>query len=313
MNSASPVVDHLTVLSDAIRVRMLALLEGRELTVSELCEVVQLPQSTVSRHLKTLADGEWVSSRRDGTRRLYTLPLDDLDTSAKRLWQVVREQVTSSATASDDNRRLKQILGRRRSRSEAFFSSSAGQWDRLSEELFGTTSHLRALVGLLDTGLVVGDLGCGTGRVSEWLGLFAERVIAVDASREMLEAAGEHLTGHRHIEVRYGTLEKLPIDDGELDLALIMLVLHHLPEPKRALVEAARVLKPGGRLLIMDMLPHEREEYRQTMGHVWLGFTPKQMTPWLHAAGFKEIRWRPLPPESKAKGPTLFVAAARRT
>src|SRR5499427_1376511 len=98
---APAVVDQLTVLSDAIRVRMLTVLEGRELTVSELCDVVQLPQSTVSRHLKTLADGEWVTSRRDGTRRLYTLPLDDVHASAKRLWQVVREQVTSTAAASD--------------------------------------------------------------------------------------------------------------------------------------------------------------------------------------------------------------------
>jgi ubiquinone/menaquinone biosynthesis C-methylase UbiE len=97
-----------------------------------------------------------------------------------------------------------------------------------------------------------------------------------------------------------------------LDVALMMLVLHHLPEPKRVLAEAARALKPGGRLLILDMLPHEREEYRQTMGHVWLGFSEKQMTQWLHAAGFKEVRWRALPPEAKTKGPTLFVATARR-
>ncbi|MBI2150010.1 MAG: metalloregulator ArsR/SmtB family transcription factor [Acidobacteria bacterium] len=310
MNPA--VVDHLTVLSDTIRVRMLAVLEGRELTVSELCDIIQLPQSTVSRHLKTLSDGDWVSSRRDGTRRLYTLPLDDIDPSAKRLWQVVREQVTSSATASHDDRRLKQVLARRRTQSEAFFSSAAGQWDRLREELFGPTSHLRALAGLLDPGLVVGDLGCGTGKVSEWLGLFARRIIAVDVSKEMLEAASENLAGQSHIEVRRGSLEKLPIKNGELDLALMMLVLHHLPEPKRALAEAARALSSGGRLLILDMLPHEREEYRQTMGHVWLGFGEKQMTQWLEAAGFKEIRWRALPPESKTKGPTLFVATARR-
>src|SRR4029453_1301924 len=107
MNPA--VVDQLTVLSDAIRVRMLVILESRELTVSELCDVVQLPQSTVSRHLKTLLDGEWVTSRRDGTRRLYTLPLGELDDSAKRLWQVVRDQVTASVAASDDERRLKQV------------------------------------------------------------------------------------------------------------------------------------------------------------------------------------------------------------
>src|ERR1700732_2240752 len=108
MDQFSSVVDQLAVLSDALRVRMLAVLEGRELTVSELCDVVQLPQSTASRHLKTLGDGAWVSSRRDGTRRLYTLPLDDVDPSAKRLWQLVREQVASSTSSSDDQRRLKQ-------------------------------------------------------------------------------------------------------------------------------------------------------------------------------------------------------------
>src|SRR5688500_18969167 len=108
------VVDQLSVLSDTIRVRMLVILEGRELTVSDRCDVIQLPQSTVSRHLKILADGDWVTSRRDGTRRLYTLPLEDVDASAKRLWQVVREQVTSGSAASDDDRRLKQVLAKRR-------------------------------------------------------------------------------------------------------------------------------------------------------------------------------------------------------
>jgi len=312
MNEVPAVVDQLTVLSDAIRVRMLAVLEGRELTVSELCEIVQLPQSTASRHLKTLGDGDWVTSRRDGTRRLYTLPLDDVDPSARRLWQLVREQVMPSTSASDDSRRLKQVLGRRRTQSETFFSSAAGQWDRLREELFGATSHLRALVGLLDPGLVVGDLGCGTGKISEWLALFAERVIAVDASKEMLKAAREGLADRKNVDLRAGPLEKLPIANHELDVALMMLVLHHVPEPQRALAEAARTLKVGGRLLILDMLPHEREEYRQTMGHVWLGFAEKQMTAWLRAAGFKDMRWRSLPPDSKTKGPSLFVATARR-
>lgn len=311
MNPA--VVDQLSVLSDATRVRMLSVLEGRELTVSELCDVIQLPQSTVSRHLKTLLDGDWVTSRRDGTRRLYTLPLDDVDISAKRLWQVVREQVTTSAAANDDDRRLKQILARRKTQSEAFFSSAAGQWDRLREELFGSTSHLRALAGLLEHDLVVGDLGCGTGQVSRWLAPFFERIIAVDSSKEMLKAARERLSGQRHIELRQGPLEKLPISNGELDVALLMLVLHHLPEPKRALLECMRALRPGGRLLILDMLPHDREDYRQTMGHVWMGISEKQMNQWLQEAGFKAIRWQMLPPESKAKGPSLFVATARRS
>jgi ArsR family transcriptional regulator len=312
MNMTPLVVDQLSVLSDAIRVRMLAVLESRELTVSELCDIVQLPQSTVSRHLKTLADGDWVTSRRDGTHRLYTLSLEDLDPSARRLWQVVREQLSQSPSASDDDRRLKQVLAERRTRSEVFFSSAAGKWDRLREDLFGTTSHLRALAALLDPEVVVGDLGCGTGRVSEFLAPFAQRIIAVDASKEMLEAAREQLGAQGNVEFRQGPLEKLPIDNGELDVALMMLVLHYLPEPKRALAEAARTLRAGGRLLILDMLPHEREDYRQTMGHVWLGISEKQLIQWLRAAGFRDVLWRTLPPEAKAKGPSLFVATARR-
>jgi ArsR family transcriptional regulator len=148
--------------------------------------------------------------------------------------------------------------------------------------------------------------------VTQCLSQFSQRIIAVDASKEMLEAARENLGGQKHIEFRQGALEKLPIETGELDVALMMLVLHHLPEPRRVIAEAARALKPGGRVLIFDMLPHEREEYRQTMGHVWLGFNEREMTQWLQAAGFKEIRWRALPPEPKAKGPSLFVASARR-
>jgi ubiquinone/menaquinone biosynthesis C-methylase UbiE/DNA-binding transcriptional ArsR family regulator len=310
---AVEIADQLTVLSDSIRVRMLAILEGRELTVSELCDVMQLPQSTVSRHLKTLGDADWVASRRDGTRRLYSVSIEDLDSSAKRLWDVVREQVATSASASDDDRRLKEVLSRRRMKSEAFFSSSAGQWDRLREELFGPTTHLKALGALLDPDIVVGDLGCGTGAVSQWLSHFCEHIIAVDASREMLGAARRNLGHRKNVELRHGSLEKLPIKNGELDIALMILVLHHLPEPRRVIAEAARTLRPAGRLLILDMLPHEREEYRQTMGHVWLGFHEKQMTQWLHTAGFRDVRWCVLPPESKAKGPSLFVATARRS
>src|SRR5262249_26359131 len=167
--------------------------------------------------------------------------------------------------------------------------------------------------GLRDAGRVGGAVGCGPGVMSEWLGVFGPRVIAVDSPREMLQAARKNLSRRKHVHLRHGSLENLPIDNGELDVALMMLVLHHMPEPKRVLEEAARALKSGGRLLVLDMMPHDREDYRQTMGHVWLGFSEKQITQWLHAAGFKDVRWCSMPPESKAKGPSLFVATARRT
>jgi ArsR family transcriptional regulator len=112
--------------------------------------------------------------------------------------------------------------------------------------------------------------------------------------------------------VRRGELEELPIQDGELDAATLLLVLHHLPEPAQALAEAARALHPGGRLLIADMLPHDHEEYRQQMGHVWLGFSEETIKRLLGTAGFDRIRFVPLPIDSDAKGPALFVASARR-
>ena len=141
MNPAG-VLDQLSVVADALRARTLAVLARQELTVSELCDVLQLPQSTVSRHLKTLSDGGWVASRREGTSRYYSLPLEDLDPAHRRLWQLISDQVGETAEASQDEARLKSVLAERRSKSEEFFSSAAGQWDRVREELFGRDSHL---------------------------------------------------------------------------------------------------------------------------------------------------------------------------
>lgn len=303
------IFEDLTALADATRARLLVLLERHELTVSELCGVLQLPQSTVSRHLKTLSDANWVASRREGTSRYYTLALDGRTPSTRRLWSLLREQVSGTPGAAQDNRRLKGILSRRQSQSEAFFESAAGQWDKLREEMFGAASHLLALPALLDERWVVGDLGCGTGQVAAALAPFVARVIAVDRSGEMLQAARRRLRDARNVEVRRGELEAVPIADAELDAATLLLVLHHLPDPAVALGEAARVLRPGGRLLIADMLPHDREEYRQQMGHVWLGFGEDQMRRLLETAGFQRIRLVPLPPRADSKGPTLFTAS----
>ena len=307
----APILDHMAAVADLVRCRMLRLLERHELTVSELCVVLQLPQSTVSRHLKTLADDDWVGSRRDGTSRFYSMRSEDLADDARRLWLLIREQM-AGASAQQDESRLRSALGRRRSRSLEFFSSAAGQWDRLRAELFGDGFHLQALLGLLDGTWVVGDLGCGTGQLAQVLSPFVGRVIAVDGSSEMLEAARRRLSSCENVDLRAGELEALPIQETSLDAAILMLVLHYVAEPARALAEAARVLRPGGRLLVVDMLPHDREEYQRRMGHVWLGFSDKQMTRYLGGAGFDATAVRTLPPDAAAKGPSLFVASARR-
>jgi ArsR family transcriptional regulator len=313
IDSAAPhILDQLPVLSDGVRSRLLAVLDGQELTVSELCDALQLPQSTVSRHLKTLSDAGWVSSRREGTSRFYALPHDELDTATRKLWQLVREDISASRTWVQDARRLTDVLSRRRRRSEEFFSTVAGQWDRLREDLFGAASHFRALLAWLDETWVVGDLGCGTGQVTEAVAPYVHQVVAVDASAEMLLAARDRLRGVRNVAFHQGALEHLPLADATLDATCLMLVLHHLPDPQAVLAEAARVTKPGGRLLVVDMVPHERDEYRRAMGHVWLGFSERQMKRWLAAAGLERPRWHALTGDTKTKGPGLFAAAATR-
>jgi ArsR family transcriptional regulator len=306
--SSVQILDHMSALSDPTRCRMLLLLEKHELTVSELCLVLQMPQSSASRHLKTLSDDDWVISRRDGTSRFYSMPVDDLDSGARRLWPIIREQVASTAAAGQDERRLRGVLKRRRAKSEEFFASAAGGWDRLRSDLFGDTFFLWAVLGLIDPDLVVGDLGCGTGQLSETIAPYVKRVVSVDGSDDMLEAARHRLGGATNVEVRKGELESLPLDTGELDAAMLSLVLHYSPAPARALAEVGRVTKPGGRVLVVDMLPHERQEYQQQMGHVWLGFSEKQITRFLAGAGFGDVRVRAVPSDPDAKGPSLFAA-----
>jgi ubiquinone/menaquinone biosynthesis C-methylase UbiE len=305
------VLDRLGALADEIRSRILLLLDRHELAVGELCSVLQLPQSTVSRHLKVLGDGGWVVARAEGPSRRYTLA-PQLEPEARRLWQVVRSQLADGPAAAQDAERLRSVLAERRTRSQEFFSASAAQWDALRAELFGQRADLLALPGLLDEDWTVGDLGCGTGQVAAALAPFVRGVIAVDQSRAMLAAARVRLKGMDNVELRSGDLEELPIEDRALDAAVLLLVLHYVVDPARALAEARRVLKPGGRLLVMDMTPHAREEYRQTMGHVWQGFDAEQIGAWAAEAGLERVRYRSLPPDSQAKGPGLFAATMGR-
>jgi SAM-dependent methyltransferase len=310
MNTSS-VLDRLGALADPTRTRLLLALDRHELTVSELCAILQLPQSTVSRHLKLLADDNWVSARADGASRRYALAAA-LDPSARRLWKLVRGQIAEDVTAAQDAERLRSVLAERRTRSQEFFANSAGRWDALRTELFGSRTDLALLPALLDERWVVGDLGCGTGQLAASLAPYVSRVIAVDQSRAMLGAAKTRLRDFANVDLRQGELESLPVADGELDAAILFLVLHYVAEPGRALAEAGRSLRPGGRLLVVDMAPHGRDEYRQTMGHVWQGFSSDQMNKWLIGAGLGTGRYVTLPADPRAKGPALFSLSASR-
>jgi ArsR family transcriptional regulator len=301
--------DRMVELADTTRCRLLAALERQELTVGELATALQLPQSTVSRHLRILADQAWISSRAEGASRWYRRhPL--LHADMLGLWELVRSAMTSTPGALQDAARLDAVVAARRSGTQAFFATASAEWDALRTEMFGARADLAAALALLDPALVVGDLGCGTGVLSAALAPHVARVHAVDASPAMLAAASARLAGCANVTVTEGALEALPLPDASLDVAALMLVLHHVPDPARALREVHRVLRPAGRLLITDMRPHAHERYRETMGHVWLGFAPDALAGWLRDAGFERVRYVPLPVDPSATGPALFSCTA---
>jgi len=310
--AAPKILDRLTALADPTRSRILLLLDRHELTVGELCTILQLPQSTVSRHLKLLADDGWVVARGEGTSRFYRMIRSRLDESTTALWSVVRVQVALTPGAAQDERRAESVLAKRRDKALALFHDSPGFWDKMRTEMIGARADLLALLDLLDESWVVGDLGCGAGHITDALAPCVGRVIAVDESGPMLEVAKQRLAAHENVELRVGTIESLPIDDAALDAAVLFLVAHFITDPSRVMAEIRRVLKPGGRLLIVDLMSHDRVDYVLQLGHVWQGFDGDQVKEWLGRAGFTACRYRPLPADPDAAGPTLFAASARK-
>ena len=307
---ATASLDWLQTLADATRVRLLRLLEQEELAVTELCAVVQLPQSTVSRHLKVLIADQWLASRRDGTNHLYRIDQSLWTENRLSLWLWVRQQADTPTTELDQQR-LAGVLAER-SRSEAFFSTAAEQWDKLRVDLFGKQLDAVAMAACLPSDAVVGELGCGSAPLCQLVAPFVKTAYAIDNSAAMLSAARSSLTQYNNVHLRSGSLTDLPLDDSMLDAAWLVLVLAYLPDPVAVLREAARVLKPTRSLAIVDLLPHDRSAYRLEMGHLRLGVNRDELTDWLEQAGLKLTRYFPLPPDSQAKGPALFSAVATR-
>jgi len=308
----SQLTDRLTSLGDAVRLRLLRLIETQELSVGEVAKVVQLPQSTVSRHLKTLTDAGWLSRRQEGTASYFSLIPDDLAPDARALWAAVRTQLALSSDFAEDQRRLKAVLAERRTDSQAFFGRHAGEWDALRNELFGGRFTSVALLSLIRSDWTIADLGCGTGNAAEFLAPYVSKVIAVDQSSPMITSARRRLIGSPNVEFIEAPINCTGIPDESVDAAVCVLVLHHLDDPSAALREMRRILRTsraGGRVLIVDMLAHDRDEYRRLMGHKHLGFSRGQMLQLLADAGFTDVVYHELPGEPDAKGPGLFAAA----
>jgi ArsR family transcriptional regulator len=334
-NGTDRLIDLLRTLADPIRLRIIRLLEGRVqsvgatssssglaggLSVGELAEVLKLPQSTVSRHLKTLTDAQLAEARRDGTSMLYRLaPAASLDAS-KQLRELARAHLDHDPLAKTDAHRLAAVLRRREpdAPAEGFFGKHAPEWDQLRSKWFGDRFHLEALLALLHPDWTVADVGTGTGAMLPLLSPHVKNIIAVDPSPAMLKAAKNRVRtlDLPNVDLRPGSAERLPLDSGSVDVVLLALVLVYTPDPPAALAEARRVLKPGGTLLLIDLQPHSVELLREKLQHRWMGFDQSALTGSLLAAGFEKIRWHPLPSrhmrsqDSPGGVPDLFALRA---
>ena len=292
----------LTALSEPVRARILALVELEELGVKELQDTLQLPQSTISRHLKVLVDRGLVQRRSAGTQSLIRIA--PLEAGAASIWQSVRAQIGELHEA--DAARMRTVLSLSRTDGEDFFGRHAARWDALREDLFGEDFALPTLLALLPSELVVADLGCGTGAMLERLS--GVRVIGVDREPAMLDVARKRVPD---ADLRCGRLDDLPIEDDELDAALLVLVLHHVEELGPVFAELHRVLRDGGSAIVVDMVEHDRSEFRRTMGHKHLGFDPLRLAGLAGDHGLALVEARSLPPAEGALGPGLQLVVFR--
>ena len=305
------VLSRLSSLADETRARILGVLEDSELTVGELCKVLQLPQSTVSRHLGILAGEGWLDVRTQGTSRHYRWS-SSLPGGAGALWAPVRVELQESGLAARDRARVDEVLRARTERSKSFFSSNARDWERIRRELFGGRADLQLLPALLNGDEVVGDLGCGTGHLSELVAPFAARVHAIDRSPEMIREARARLGHLKNVEVRPGELGSLPLPDACLDVAVLSLVLPYVEDLDAVLGDVARVLRSGGRVLVLDILMGEETTVRDEMGQVRPGLATDEIERALASAGFRDVRVVHVPADPDAAAPRLFVVRAVR-
>jgi SAM-dependent methyltransferase len=312
MNNSTPadsLLARLGALADPARLRLLALLERAELGVGELAGILQLPQSTVSRHLKQLADERWVVSRSERTANLYSLADGEMPAGSRRLWELARAELAGWPALTQDRLRLERRLVERAGDARRFFAGVAGEWEKLRRELYGERFTEAALAALLPRDWVVADLACGAGDLAARLAPRVARVLGVDQSPEMLAAARGRTAGLANVELHEGELGALPLAAASCDAALLLLGLSYVGDPARALAEMARILRPGGRAVVVDLLRHDREELRRRLGQVRSGFAPEELAALVAGAGFAAVDCMPLPPEAEAKGPALLLAS----
>lgn len=275
-------------LADPSRLRIMALLQTMELSVGELAQVLGQSQPRVSRHVKILCDAGLAERRKEGSWVFLALgkpALVDPVLTALAAWHVHEADHWAVADAA----RLAAVRADRAAAASAWFEANAGQWDAIRSLHIAESeveAAMRRALGDAPIGQLI-DIGTGTGRMLELFGPQAGQLLGIDRSSEMLRLARAKLAerGLDRAELRQADLYALPLTDGQADVAILHHVLHFAQQPGAAIAEAARVLNPGGRLLIADFAPHDREELRARDAHTRLGFSDDQVAGWFDAGG----------------------------
>ena len=275
-------------LSDEVRLRILAALMGAELSVAELVEVLGLPQSTVSRHLKPLREAGLAETRREGTSVYYRRGalVHEPD-----LAPLLENRLRALRTSERDGAAVRRVLDLRRQRSKDFFEKMAGRYESLTQPGGGWEALAAALAAGF-AGQEVADLGAGEGALTMLLARFAKSVVAVDQSKAMLREVREKAKraglGER-VKVAEGDFEDLPLKANSVDAVFVSQALHHAARPGHAVAAAARLLRPGGKLVILDLVRHEQDWVREQWADQWLGFEAREVQGWMEAAGLQAL------------------------
>ena len=278
------ILKSLRLAADPGRLRLLLLLEREELSVAELQEILAQGQSRISTHLAQLKQAGLVDDRRTGKNAFYRL------TAPAELMELVRKGAGEVAETAEDRKALDLALRKRQNQMRRYFDELAGKFGRQYVPGRSWKGVAEALLKLMPP-MVIADLGAGEGTISQLMAQRAKKVIAVDNSEKMVEFGAELARKHGigNMEYRLGDLEDVPIRSGTVDLAFLSQALHHARHPQRAVEEARRILKPGGRIAVLDLNRHHFEEAREMYADVWLGFTELELERYLKEGGFKDV------------------------
>jgi len=271
-------------LSDKTRLRLLHVLHRYELNVNEIVLVVEMIQSGVSRHLKILVESGLLTSRREASYIYYSTARNDV---VKSLISLVDLSFEKEETGLKDLEKAREMIKIRQNRTKRFFKTVAPRWDRLKKEVLGNFDLNAEIEKKISFTGKTADLGCGTGELIENLSSRTQfQIIGIDSSPEMLEQSRLRLSGIENVQLRLGELEHLPMQNREIDTAVMNMVLHHIVRPEQTIAEAFRVLKPGGRFILSDFAKHDMEKVKDILGGLWLGFERSRISTWLNDAGF---------------------------